>query len=206
MLVPFGLVRGVFENFTGVKYTLMNEVFKDAEKRMKEAVEHLKREYKRLRASRANPAILEGVKVNYYGQLIPINQIASITAAEGRLLIINPWDANALPEIERAIIAANLNLTPKKEGKVLKIEIPPLSEERRKELVKLAKQMAEEAKIHIRNVRRDAIEKIREMEKNKEITEDDRYRGEEQIQKITDKFIEEVDKAFKEKEKEILEE
>ncbi|MEO0138618.1 MAG: ribosome recycling factor [candidate division WOR-3 bacterium] len=184
----------------------MNEVFKDAERRMREAVEHLKREYKKLRAGRANPAILEGVKVNYYGQLIPINQIASITAAEGRLLIINPWDANSLPEIERAIIAANLNLTPKKEGKVLKIEIPPLSEERRKELVKLAKQMAEEAKIHIRNIRRDAIEKIREMEKNKEITEDDRYRGEENIQKITDKFIEEVDKAFKEKEKEILEE
>jgi len=184
----------------------MNEIFKEAERKMKEALEHLRREYNRLRAGRANPAILEGVKVSYYGQLIPLNQIASITVSEGRFLIINPWDANVISEIEKAILAANLNLTPKKEGKVIRIEIPPLSEERRKELVKLAKQMAEETKVHIRNARRDAIEKIRDMEKNKEITEDDRYRGEDKIQEITDKYIEEVDKLFKEKEKEILEE
>jgi len=183
----------------------MNELFKEAEKKMKEVVEHLRKEYARLRAGRANPAILEGVKVSYYGQLLPLNQIASITVMEGRILVINPWDANALPEIEKAIISANLNLTPKKEGKVLKIEIPPLSEERRKELVKLAKQMAEETKVHIRNIRREFIEKIRKMEKNKEITEDDRRRGEEQIQKITDKYNEEVEKAFRDKEKEILE-
>lgn len=184
----------------------MNEIFKEAEREMKEALEHLRREYNRLRAGRANPAILEGVKVSYYGQLIPLNQIASITVSEGRFLIINPWDANVISEIEKAILAANLNLTPKKEGKVIRIEIPPLSEERRKELVKLAKQMAEETKVHIRNARRDAIEKIRDMEKNKKITEDDRYRGEDKIQEITDKYIEEVDKLFKEKEKEILEE
>ncbi len=184
----------------------MNEVFKEAEREMKNALEHLRREYNRLRAGRANPAILEGVKVNYYGQLIPINQIASITVSEGRFLIINPWDANAISEIEKAILAANLNLTPKKEGKIIRIEVPPLSEERRKELVKLAKQMAEETKVHIRNARRGAIEKIRNMEKNKEITEDDRYRGEDKVQEITDRYIEEVDKLFKQKEKEILEE
>jgi len=183
----------------------MNELFKEAERKMKEAVEHLRREYARLRAGRANPAILDGVRVSYYGQLLPLNQIASITVMENRILVINPWDANALPDIEKAIISANLNLTPKREGKVLKIEIPPLSEERRKELVKLAKHIAEETKIHIRNIRRNFIEKLKEMEKNKEITEDDRRRGEEQIQKITDKYNEEVDKAFKEKEKEILE-
>ncbi len=183
----------------------MNELFKDAERRMKETVDHLRRGYARLRAGRANPAILEGIKVSYYGQLLPLNQIASITVMEGRILVINPWDSNVLSEIEKAIISANLNLTPKREGKVLKIEVPPLSEERRKELVKLAKQMAEETKIHIRNIRREFIEKIREMEKNKQITEDDRRRGEDQIQKITDKYNEEVDKALKEKEKEILE-
>ncbi len=184
----------------------MNEVFKEAEKAMRAAVEHLKKEYNRLRAGRANPAILEGVRVNYYGQMLPINQIASITASEGRFLIINPWDQSVLPKIEEAIMAANLNLTPRREGKVIRIEIPPLSEERRKELVKLAKQMAEEAKVHIRNARREAIEKIRGMEKNKEITEDDRYRGEDEVQKITNRFMGEVDKIYMQKEKEILEE
>ena len=172
---------------------------------MKRAVEYLKRELSRIQIGRPNPAILDGVKVDYYGQKVPLRQIAGINPSQEGALIVQPWDPSAIGNIEVAIRAANLGLNPIREGKVLKIPIPKPSEERRKELVKLARQLAEETRIHIRNARRDAIEQVREMEKAKEITEDDRFRAEKEIQKITDKYIEQVNDILRKKEKEILE-
>ncbi len=185
----------------------MNEIYREMEDSMKKAVEYLKKELSRIQIGRPNPAILEGVKVDYYGQKVPIRQIAGINVhPQESALIVQPWDPSAISSVENAIRAANLGLNPIREGKVLKVPIPKPSEERRKELLKLAKQLAEETRIHIRNARREAIEKVREMEKAKEITEDDRFRAEKEIQKITDKYIEQVNEILQKKEKEILEE
>jgi len=176
------------------------------EQAMKRSVEYLKKELAKIQVGRPNPAILDGVKVDYYGQKLPLKQIASIKAdpsAGG--LVVQPWDQQAIGEIERAIKAANLGLNPTRDGKVLKIPIPKPSEERRRELLKLARQLAEETRIHVRNARRDAIERVRQMEKDKEISEDDRYRAEKEIQKITDRYIEQINEILRKKEKEILE-
>ncbi len=184
----------------------MNEVYQKMEKSMKRAVEFLKKELTKIQVGRPNPSILDGVKVDYYGQKIPLRQIAGISAhPEESALIVQPWDPQAINDIDRAIKGANLGLNPVKEGKVLKIPIPQPSEERRRELLKLVRHLAEEAKIHVRNARREAIEKVRQMEREKEITEDDRYRAEKEIQKITDRYVEQIESILKEKEKEILE-
>jgi ribosome recycling factor len=165
----------------------------------------LKKDLLTLRAGRANPAILDKVMVEYYGSEMPINQTANISAPDPRTLLIQPWDKSVLNEIERAILKSELGLTPTNDGSVIRITIPALTEERRTELVKVARKMGEEAKIAIRNVRRDANDELKKMEKNGDIPEDTSRRGQEEIQKLTDRFIKEVDQVVGDKEKEIME-
>lgn len=184
----------------------MESVFKDVEDRMKKAVVVFKEEVSKLRTGRANPKILDGIKVEYYGQKVPLKQVATISAPDPNLLVVQAWDKQVIPEIDKEIKKSGLGLNPRVEGNTLKIPIPPMSEERRQELVKIVKKFGEDAKIAIRNIRRDGIEKLKRMEKNKEISEDDRKRGEEKIQKLTEKYTDEVSKLVKNKEKEILEE
>ena len=157
-----------------------------------------------VRAGRANPAILNKVKIDYYGTPTPINQVAGISVPEARLIMIQPWDASILKEIEKAILASDIGINPNNDGKVIRLVFPELNEERRKELVKDIKKMAEDAKVAIRSVRRDGIDEFKNKQKNSEITEDELKGAEEEIQKITYKKIEEVDKILKEKEKEIM--
>ena len=184
----------------------LNEVYKDVETRMKKSVENFKVEISRIRTGRATPAIFEGIKVEYYGTQVPINQVASIVAPEARLIVIQPWDKTAIGEIEKAIRKSGLGLNPQSDGNIIRVVIPPLSEERRQDLIKLVRKLAEEARVAIRNIRRDGIDKVKAMEKNKEISEDERKKAEEKIQDITNDNIEEVNKILKAKEKEILEE
>ena len=157
-----------------------------------------------VRAGRANPAILNKVKIDYYGTPTPINQVAGISVPEARLIMIQPWDASILKEIEKAILASDIGINPNNDGKVIRLVFPELNEERRKELVKDIKKMAEDAKVAIRSVRRDGIDEFKAKQKNSEITEDELKGAEEEIQKITDKKIEEVDKILSDKEKEIM--
>ncbi|HDL10100.1 MAG TPA: ribosome recycling factor [Candidatus Omnitrophica bacterium] len=184
----------------------VQEIIKSAKTRMGKSIQALETEFATIRTSRATPALVENIKVEYYGAQVPLKQIASITIPEARMIVIQPWDPNALSEIEKAILKSELGVTPNNDGKIIRIILPPLTEERRQELVKLVKKLAEEAKIAIRNIRRDANEEVRKLEKDSEITEDDRYRTEEEIQKLTDEFIEKVEKVLEIKEKEILEE
>jgi len=182
-----------------------NELFKDAEERMLKAEENLRREYASPRAGRATPALLDRIMVDYYGTPTPINHLANISVPDPRMLVIQPWDKNVLSHIEKAILKSNLGLTPTNDGSVIRLNIPQLTEERRKELVKAVKKMAEEAKVAIRNIRRDANERLKNMEKNGEISEDDSKRHQDEIQKLTDKYIKEVEKIQIAKEKEIME-
>ncbi|NPB04464.1 MAG: ribosome recycling factor [Thermotogae bacterium] len=184
----------------------MNEIYREMEVAMKKAVEYFQKELSRIQVGRPNPAILDVVKVEYYGRKIPLREIASINVhPEGGALLVKPWEPKIIGEVERAIKAANLGLNPVREGKVLRIPIPKPSEERRRELLKLARQLAEETRVHVRNARRDTIEKVRQMEKAKEISKDDRFRAEKEIQKITDRYIERINEILAKKEKEILE-
>ncbi|MFC7441715.1 ribosome recycling factor [Laceyella putida] len=183
----------------------MNQVKSQAQDKMEKSIQVLKKDLLTLRAGRANPAILDKVTVEYYGSEMPINQTANISAPDPRTLVIQPWDKSVLSEIERAIMKAELGLTPTNDGNVIRITIPALTEERRTELVKVARKMGEEAKIAIRNVRRDANDELKKMEKNGEIPEDTSRRGQEEIQKLTDRFIKEVDQVVGDKEKEIME-
>ncbi|MBA4544060.1 MULTISPECIES: ribosome recycling factor [Thermoactinomyces] len=172
---------------------------------MEKAIQVLKKDLLTIRAGRANPALLDKVTVEYYGTEMPINQMANISTPDPRTLAIQPWDKSALGEIERAILKSDLGLTPTNDGSVIRITIPPLTEERRNELVKVARKMGEEAKVAIRNVRRDANDEIKKLEKNGEIPEDTARRGQEEIQKLTDRFIKEVDQVVAAKEKEMME-
>ncbi len=180
-------------------------VLKDMEERMTKAVATLKKDLATLRAGRANPAMLDKVVVDYYGTPTPISQLANVNAPEPRLLQIQPWDKTALKEIDRAIQQSDLGLTPTNDGNVIRIAVPPLTEERRKELVKVAGKSGEDAKVAIRNIRRDANDEIKKLEKAATISEDESRRHQETIQKATDKYIAEVDKIVKDKEKDILE-
>ncbi len=181
----------------------MEELIKDCESRMQKTINNLKEELKKLRTGRASPAILENIKVNYYGQEVPIIQIAGIGAPEPRLLVIKPYDKGITSEIEKAILKSGLGLNPKLEGGIIKIPIPPLSEERRKELVKLVKKFGEEAKVALRNIRRDIMDKIKE---NKEISEDEAERYKKKVQDLTEGKTKEIEEIIKIKEKEIMEE
>lgn len=181
------------------------EVIKAGEERMKKAIDALKRELASLRAGRANPSLLEKVTVDYYGAPTPINQLATITVPEARLLVIQPFDKSSINDIEKAIQKSDLGLTPSNDGNVIRIAIPPLTEERRKELVKLVKKYAEEAKVAVRNVRRDVNDDLKKIQKDGEITEDELRRSTDEVQKLTDKYIGEIDSVVDKKEKEIME-
>ncbi len=184
---------------------VVKQILRETEDLMKKAIEAVKREFQEIRSGRANPKLVEGIRINYYGTLTLLKDISTITVPEARLLVINPWDPNSVKEIEKAILQSDLGITPIVDGKVIKLVIPALSQERREELIKIAKKIAEEGRISIRTVRREAKEKIRSAEKEKKISEDDRFRAEEELQKLTDKYIEEVDKLLEEKEKELKE-
>ena len=177
---------------------------KNAEERMDKTLQALRRDLATLRAGRASPALLEKVQAEYYGAMMPVNQLGSITTPDPRTLVIQPWDKSALAAIERAILKSDLGLTPVNDGEVIRISIPPLTEERRMELVKSTRKLGEEAKVAIRNIRRDANDEIKKKEKS-EISEDESRRHQEDIQKLTDRFIAEIDKMLAAKEKEITE-
>jgi ribosome recycling factor len=183
----------------------ISDILKDAEHRMKKSVEITRQELARIRTGRATTALLDGIKVDYYGQNLPITKVANVSVADPHLLTVTPWDKSLLPVIEKAILTSDMGLNPINDGNIIRIPIPPLTEERRRELVKLVKKFCEEGKIAIRNVRRDANEHLRKIEKEQHISEDERRRAEEQVQKLTDKYVKEIDALFEQKEKEIME-
>ncbi|GGH82122.1 ribosome recycling factor [Pullulanibacillus pueri] len=184
---------------------MTTEIMQDTKGRMNKATEALTRELGTIRAGRANPTILDRVTVNYYGADTPLNQLANISAAEARLLTIQPYDKSILGDIEKAILMADLGLTPNNDGDIIRLAIPALTEERRKELVKQVKKAGEEAKVAVRNIRRDANDQLKKAEKNGELTEDEHHRFADQVQKLTDDTISKIDEICSNKEKEIME-
>jgi len=182
----------------------MNSVYEQAKEKMNKSITAFTRELSSIRAGRANAKLLDRITVEYYGVPTPVNQLAGITTPEARLLVITPYDKSILGEIEKAILKSDIGITPTNDGNVIRLTIPPLTEERRKELVKIVKKEAEEARVAIRNVRRDANDELKKMEKNGEITEDELRGHVNDIQKLTDEFIAKVDSLAKEKEDEIL--
>jgi ribosome recycling factor len=183
----------------------MEEVLADLRKEMDKTVNGFTNELKRVRTGRASTAILDGIRVDYYGNPTPLNQLATVSAPEPRLIIIQPWDAGSIGEVEKAILKSDLGLTPANDGKVIRITIPALTEERRKELVKMVRKMGEEYKVTMRNHRRDTIEFLKELKKEKEISEDDYFRLHDKVQEVTDGYIKDTDSILAEKEKEIME-
>jgi len=182
----------------------MEGLFNETKGDMQRAIKALERDLSKIRTGRASVALVEEITVEYYGSPTPLNQLASISVPDSRLITIQPWDPSALSAIEKAILKSNIGLTPSNDGKRICINIPPLTEERRKELVKLVKKIGEEAKVSIRNLRRKANDILKKMKKNKEISEDDFYQGQEKIQKITDEFIVKVEGILSKKEDEIM--
>ena len=174
------------------------------EEKMKKTISVYEQNLSEIRAGRANPAILNKIKVSYYGVETPINQVAGISVPEARMIVIQPWDASILKEIEKAILASDIGLNPNNDGKLIRLNFPELTEERRKELVKDIRKIAEEARVGIRAIRRDGMDDAKTMQKNSEITEDERSSMEDKIQKLTDKYIGEVDSILEKKEKEIM--
>ncbi|MCX7977059.1 MAG: ribosome recycling factor [Bellilinea sp.] len=184
---------------------MIKETVKDAENRMKGAIQSLEEDLAGIRTGRATPALIEKLPVEYYGVATPLMQLATISVPDARTLLIKPFDATGLKAIERAIITSNLGLTPNNDGKTLRLNLPPLTEERRRDLVKLVNQRLEEAKVAIRNVRRDILKDLRDFEKEKMISEDELKKGEDELQKLTDKMISEIDRIGEIKQKEIME-
>lgn len=183
----------------------MKAVIKTAEEKMEKTLDALAREFAAVRAGRANPSVLDKISVDYYGCPTPVNQLAAVSVAEARVLQIQPYDGSVLKAIEKAIQVSDIGINPQNDGRVLRLTFPPLTEERRKELVKDIKKIAEDSKVAIRSIRRDAIEKLKKMEKANEITEDDQQNGEKKIQAATDKYCKEIDDVTVVKEKEIME-
>ena len=184
---------------------MKEEIFTHLHKEMDQSVAALRKEFGKVRTGRASTALLEGIVVEYYGASTPLNQLATLSAPEPRLLVIQPFDRSAIGEIERAILKSDLGLTPTNDGKIVRVPIPQLTEERRKELVKHVKRIAEEFRVSVRNHRRVAIEHLKEAEKKKEITADDMKHGQDRVQKLTDEFIARVDNVLRGKEEEIME-
>lgn len=184
---------------------MIESIFEETKESMNKSLDALRNEFKRVRTGRASLSILDGIRVDYYGTLTPISQMASLSVPESRLITIQPWDASAIKEIEKAILKSDLGLTPSNDGKIIRIAIPPLTADRRKSLVKVIHKMSEEHKVAIRNIRRDANELMKTLKKDGEISEDESFKGQDQIQKITDNYIKTVDTIYSEKEKEILE-
>ena len=184
---------------------MLDEFTQDAAERMEKSLVALGAAFSRIRTGRANPAILDGVDVDYYGTSTPIKQVATITIEEARSLLISPWERRMAPAIEKAILRSDLGLTPSSTGDVIRLPMPPLTEENRRDLVRVARQGAESARVAIRNIRRDAIADVRELVRDKEATEDDGRRAEDEIQKVTDSHVGRVDRALAEKEADLLE-
>ena len=184
---------------------MIEDVKKEAEHRMRRSVESLAGEFRRLRTGRANIGLLEHVSVEYYGTQVPINQVATLSVEDARTLTVTPWEKPMVAVVERAILNSDLGLTPMSAGNVIRVPVPAMTEERRKELVRVVRGEAETGRIAIRNIRRDALSSIKEMLKEKMITEDDDHRAHDEVQKITDRFVAEIDALLKEKETEIME-
>lgn len=184
---------------------MLENVYKTIKEKMQKTTELLSLELSKIRTARANPAILDEVKVNYYGSVVPLKQVASITTPEPRMLVVQPWDRNAMTEIEKAIQKAEIGLNPIIEATLIRLPIPALTEERRKELAKLCHKLCEDTKVAVRNIRREGNDQIKKLEKDKKITEDDSEKGNKKIQDFTDEFIKSIDGLFAKKEKEILE-
>lgn len=180
-------------------------IYKDVEEKMKKTISSCRDELLSIRAGRANPSILDRITVDYYGAQTPLNQIANISAPEPRMIVIQPWDASAVQEIEKAIQKSELGLNPSNDGKIIRLSIPQLTEERRVELTKVVKKTGENSKVAIRNQRRDANDAIKKMLKSNEMTEDESKQAEEKVQEITDKFVKEIDVLIEQKEKEMME-
>ena len=184
---------------------MTDEVIEDLRKEMERTLAALRKELTHTRTGRASTALLEGITVEYYGTRTPLNQLAGLSAPEPRLLIIQPYDKSALHEIERAILQSDLNLVPMNDGKILRVPIPELTEERRRDLVKHVRKLAEDYRVSMRNHRRDALDLLKSLEKDKEITEDEMHRGQEKVQELTKQHIEKIDQVLKGKEDEIME-
>ncbi|MFQ5913597.1 MAG: ribosome recycling factor [Nitrospinota bacterium] len=185
---------------------MIKEVYEEIESKMRSAIDSLQKEYAGVRTGRANAALLDGILVDYFGAQTPLKKLASLSIPESRLILVQPWDKTVVGEVEKSIQRSNLGLNPVSDGKVIRVPIPPLTEERRKELVKIVKKSAEERRVSIRNTRRDGNDLLKELEKEKEISEDEGRRAQEHIQKATDRFIQELDAIAARKEKEVMEE
>ncbi len=184
---------------------MVDDILGDADRRMQKAIEVLKQDLAAVRTGRASAALLDRITVDYYGTPTPVNQVATISVPEARLLVIQPWDRKMLVDIEKAVQKSDLGINPNNDGQVIRLAIPPLNEERRREMVKTVHKKLDEHKVAIRNIRRDAHDKLRDREKKKEISEDELKRSTDRLQKLTDRFIEEMDKVGKAKEHEIME-
>lgn len=182
----------------------MNTVIKNTEDAMQRRLNHLESEYARIRAGRANPSVLDKLVVDYYGAPTPVKQLAAVSVTEARTLSIQPYDATVLRAIEKAIQTSDIGINPQNDGKIIRLIFPPLTEDKRKEITKDVSKQAEDCKVQVRNERRDAIEKLKKMKKNSEITEDDLENGQEKIQKLTDKFTKKIDEICAEKQKEVM--
>jgi len=183
---------------------MIDDVFNDAKDRMTKAVEALRRELATIRTGRAHPGLVEHLHVDYYGTPTALNQIASISVPEPRLIVIQPWDRQAMGAIEKAILKSDLSLTPTNDGTVIRLSIPQLTEERRRELAKVVHKKVEEARVEVRNIRRDGHDELRRLQREKLISEDDQYRSQEKLQKLTDDFVQQIDRLGEEKEAELL--
>ena len=184
---------------------MIESTLQETKDRMGKTITDLKNELKRVRTGRASLSLLDGIRVDYYGTQTQLNQMASLSVPESRLIVIQPWDVSAIKEIEKAILKSDLGLTPSSDGKLIRISIPPLTEERRKELVKVVSKMCEEHKIATRNIRRDSNELLKGFKKDGDISEDDAFKAQDSVQKVTDEYINRIDEIYKNKEKEILE-
>lgn len=184
---------------------MIKDIEKSMQEKMEKTISVLKHELSTLKAGRANPSLLDRISVEYYGTVTPLNQLANISAPEPRVLAISPWDAKSIPVIEKAILKSDLGINPSNDGKMIRLVVPQLTEERRKDLAKLIKKLGEDAKVAMRNIRRDANEQLKKLKKDGKITEDELKKSEDDTQKTTDKFIKEAEKAIDIKEKEIME-
>ena len=184
---------------------MIDEIYQDTRESMAKTIQALEKELNRIRTGRASLSILDGIRVEYYGTMSPLNQMATMAVPESRLITIQPWDVSVIKDIEKAIMKSDLGLTPSSDGKIIRISIPQLTEERRKELVKVVNKICEDHKVSVRKIRRDSNELIKSLKKDGEISEDDAFKSQEQVQKITDDHIKLIDECYEEKEKEILE-
>jgi ribosome recycling factor len=184
---------------------MTKDVIKNMGAQMDKTVDALRKEYQRVRTGRASTSLLDEIRVDYYGTLTPLNQLATLAVPEPRTITLQPWEAKIIPAMEKAILNANVGLTPSNDGRTIRLNLPPLTEERRKEIVKQLRKMAEDAKVAVRNIRRDSIDELKKLEKDKKITEDDLKRGEKEVQDVTNSHVAKIDEVLVHKEKEVME-